>query len=67
MPATGHLPSHPSLAVEGQGRGDKEKGEGSGHCCPLMPLPTVQAPGMGIGMLGARSNREERGAGETHC
>ena len=53
--------------LEGQGRGDKEKGEGSGHCCPLMPLPTVQAPGMGIGMLGARSNREERGAGETHC
>lgn len=54
--------------LEGQGRGDKEeRGEGSGHCCPLMPLPTAQAPGMGIGMLGARSNREERAAGETHC
>ena len=24
MPATGHLPSHPSLAVEGQGRGKSE-------------------------------------------
>ena len=54
--------------LEGQGRGDREgRGEASGHCCLLMPLPTVQGEGMGTGMLGVRSNREERGAGETHC
>ena len=51
--------------LEGQGRGYREeRGEGSGHCCPLIPLPTVQGAGMGwvcwgSGLIGRREGQEK--------